>query len=130
MLKCEKSTNTFSMISKVFLSVLTSLKTHRTFKNDRFLVKKVITLHKCCSASIGTTFSDKFVLNTKTQNNASWNILNLGLFGYPSVLNKSLKNDWVLRNSKKYWKYKFHGVWARLESRIYLLRQPWTKYCW
>ena len=57
------------MISKVYLSVLTSFKMHKT---EQSLVKKqIITQHKSSSASTRTTFSAKFVLDTKTQHSAS-----------------------------------------------------------
>ena len=91
----------------MLLLVLTSLKMHRSLKNEQFLVKKLRNLHKYCPTSIELTFSTKFILEAKAQNGTSWNISNLRLCGNSLAL--SLKSEWVLSDAKINQKCKFHG---------------------
>ena len=72
-----------------------------SFKNDQFLVEKY---KNSSPILIGTISSIKFVLDTKVQNSAYWNISNISV-----ALNMSSMSEWVSWYTKMYQKCKFHG---------------------
>ena len=77
-----------------------------SFKNDQFLVEKY---KNSSPILIGTISSIKFVLDTKVQNSAYWNISNLDVSGNSVALNMSSKSEWVPWYTKIYQKCKLHG---------------------
>ena len=75
-----------------------------TPKTISFQYKKVKLLHKYCPAVIETAFSTKFAFERYV------------FVAYSVALNINFKSTWFFRNTKIYRKWKFHGVWTKLEK--------------